>query len=131
MKVIIADPDWRFASQAFSFLESRAHMVAHYNDIEAVVAGAKKWQPDLVMVSAELATDKAMNTLRSMSPRPAILLTGSMAEPGQTWRAWQRGGDELLMKPVFKAKEIHEAIVSALQTSAVGGRSSHLTAASA
>jgi DNA-binding response OmpR family regulator len=131
MKILIADPDSRFAAQAASYLESKAHLVAHYGDAASALIAARRWQPDLVIMAAELVTEKAMNAFRSFNPRPAIVLAGSLAEVGQTWRAWQRGGDELLMKPIFKAREIHEAIVAALQHNLLGGRSWQVTAASA
>ena len=40
----------------------------------------------------------------------------------RAWRAWQTGGDELLMKPVFTSAELHQAIVTALENAAAGCR---------
>jgi len=131
MRILIADPDSRFAAQAASYLESKTHSVVHYSDVQSALIAARRWQPDLVIVAAELVTEKAMNAFRSFNPRPAIVLAGSLAQTGQTWRAWQRGGDELLMKPVFKGREIQEAIVAALQHNLLGGRSWQSMAASA
>ncbi len=122
-KVLIADPDWRFSNQVATFLESHAHLVARESRPEQVLVHAKRWQPDLVIVSAELAEDKnLMDALDALRPRPAILLTGWLDRFDRVWRAWQRGGDELLIKPVLRSQELHAAIVTALENAAAGGR---------
>ncbi len=67
-----------------------------------------------------------------METRPAGLLTGWVDRFDVTWRAWQTGGDELLIKPMFREEDLHEAIVMALENAATGHRGgSERTAASA
>jgi DNA-binding response OmpR family regulator len=129
MKVLIADPDWRFARKATSFLESHAHLVVCENRPTAVLAHASGWQPDLVILSAELAQRGLIESLMAMSPRPPILLTEHMARFDRAWRVWQKGGDELLLKPVFTMDELHQAIVTARENAVTGRRRRPATAA--
>lgn len=129
MKVLVIDHDWRFAQQVSNYLEAHAHLVVHHTRVPEALAQAEHWKPDLVIVASELA-DGLMEPLKALAPRPAILLTGNMARFDRAWRAWQSGGDELLMKPMFKAQELHDAIVTALENAATGKRGLR-TAASA
>lgn len=115
MKVLIADADWRFAAQVTQQLESHAHLVIHQPQKNEIIPRASHWQPDLVILSADLANRGVLEELHGLPHRPAILLTGCMHRYDQAWRAWQKGGDELLMKPVFQAQEIQDAIVTALE----------------
>jgi CheY-like chemotaxis protein len=120
MKVLIADPDWRFAHQASRYLESHAHLVLCESDPRGAWERARTWQPDLVILAAELAEKGLMNRVNSLPHRPAVLLTEHMDRYDRAWRAWQTGGDELLMKPVFKTEEFHQAMVTALENAATG-----------
>ena len=52
---------------------------------------------------------------RALGVKPAILISEHMSNYKRAWAAWQRGGDELLMKPIFKATELQEAVVTALE----------------
>ena len=121
LKVLIMDPDWRFNRQAASYLESRAHLVVSENRTDEALDHARRWQPDLVILSSELANE-ALGALYALEPRPAILLTGQMERYDIAWKAWQKGGDELLMKPVFRTSELHEAIIIALENAVTGTR---------
>jgi len=131
MKVLIVDPDWRFAQQATSFLESRAHLVVHQPKVPLALTQTQRWQPDLIIVAAELAETGVLEALDRIKGRPAVLLTGWMDRYDIAWRAWQRGGDELLMKPVLRLDDLHECIITALENAAAGIRHSHPRAASA
>ena len=122
MKVLIADPDWRFARQATGYLEAHAHLVVRHFSAADVFKQAEHWQPDLVILAAELAEKGLLEELQCLSPCPAILLTEHMDRYDRAWRAWQKGGDELLMKPVFKAEELHEAIIIAMENATTGVR---------
>jgi DNA-binding response OmpR family regulator len=122
MKVLIADPDWRFAHRAAAFLESHAHLVVRHQHPAEAIEAARHWSPDLVIVSEQLAETGLIDQLQSLAPRPAILLVGWMDRFDKVWRAWQRGGDELLMKPVLKSIELQEAIVAAMENAAANLR---------
>jgi len=131
MKVLIVDPDWRFAQQAGSYLEKFAHLVVHQTAGDQAIAQAEHWRPDLVVLAAELAADGLLEGLCRLSPRPAVLLTEHMDRYDRAWRVWQKGGDELLMKPVFTHDDLHLAVVTALENAAAGVRRRRQRAASA
>lgn len=131
MKVLIADPDWRFAEQVTSYLESHAHLVVYQPKPTLAIAQVQRWQPDLVIVAAELADTGIVEAIHRIKDRPAVLLTGWMDRYDIAWRAWQRGGDELLMKPLFKADELQETIITALENASLGIRRQKPAAASA
>ena len=120
MRVLIVESDWRFVNQAVEYLESRAHHVVLQTDPAEAIEQARRWGPDLVIVGSEFGQTGLLEALHAMPDRPAVLLTGAMARYDLAWRAWQRGADELLMKPVFHVQELQEAIVAARQTSAAG-----------
>ncbi|HUT61425.1 MAG TPA: response regulator [Phycisphaerae bacterium] len=122
LKVLIADPDWRFAGQAAKYLESHAHLVVHETRVKEAIAHAEHWRPDLVIMSADLANKGLMEPVTALRPRPAVLLIGWMDRYDLAWKAWQKGGDELLIKPVFRIQELHEAIVTALENATTGVR---------
>ena len=129
LRVLMVEPDWRFARQAAAYLESRAHLVVRETRLDDALARAAHWQPDLVIVASEIAEDGFVDLLHeAAAPRPAVLLTGWLDRYDIAWRAWQRGGDELLMKPVFNHEEIHQAIVAALENAASGRRPPHRAA---
>jgi DNA-binding response OmpR family regulator len=127
MKVLVIDHDWRFANQVSNYLESHAHLVVHQTRTKEAVSLAGHWQPDLVILSAELA-ETALPALKNMPDRPAVLLTANLDRFDRAWRAWQTGGDELLMKPVLRTEELHTAIVSAMENAATGRRTGNIAA---
>ena len=120
MKVVIADPDWRFAREAERFLESHAHLVVREPHGEKALETIRRWGPDLVIVSEELCESGLLEELQGLPDRPAILLVGWMDRYDKVWKAWQRGADELLMKPIFNDQEICDAVVLALENATVG-----------
>ncbi len=124
LKVLIADPDWRFTQQASSFLESHAHLVIRESRPSRVRELTERWGPDLVIIASELveSEEDLFETIYSVTPRPAVLLTGWLDRYDRIWRAWQKGGDELIIKPVLRSQELHEAIVTALENAATGVR---------
>ena len=131
MRVIIADNDWHFASHVEEFLESHAHLVIRQNNAEDLANCVEHWQPDLVILAAELAEKSVLEFLTTLRPSPAVLLTEHMDRYDRAWRAWQIGGDELLMKPIFRLLDLHEAIVAAMENAAAGTRIRPAVAASA
>ena len=122
MRVLILAPDWRFARRAQSYLESLAHLVVVAPHAREAGQKVAHWQPDLVIVAAELCDSGVLENLHAAENPPAVLLTGWMDRYARVWRAWRRGGHELLMKPVFTTEELHQAIVTALENAAVGTR---------
>ncbi len=123
MKVLIADSDWHFARQARGFLESRAHYVVCESHPREALGRAGKWLPDLVILAAEFAVkDGFVSSLSALDPAPAVLLTERMDRFDRAWRAWQIGGDELLIKPVLHTHELHSAIVAARENAVAGVR---------
>ncbi len=123
MKVLIVEPDWRFARDAAAYLESHAHLVVQESRLDNALQRAEHWQPDLAIIASELAEDGLLDRLNDTDgQRPAVLLTGWMDRYDVAWRAWQKGGHELLMKPIFTTDELHEAIVAALENAAAGTR---------
>ncbi|MCJ7544688.1 MAG: response regulator [Phycisphaerae bacterium] len=132
MKVLIADSDWHFSQRVSRFLESRAHLVVHEGTLGAALEQARRWLPDLVILASELALhDGVMETLSSLVPRPAVLLTEGLDRFDRAWRAWQQGGDELLLKPVLSGYDLHQAIVTARENAAAGVRAHAPAAVSA
>jgi DNA-binding response OmpR family regulator len=131
MKILIVDADWRFVRQASEYLEAHAHLVVHQNQVAAAVAQANRWQPDLVILAADLADDRLVNALRSSFNSPAVLLTEHVDRFDRAWRAWQKCGHELLMKPVCKSQELQDAIVKALENAVLGRGAKTCVAASA
>lgn len=125
MRVMIVDSDWRFARQATAYLESRAHLVVHETSSTHALTQAKHWKPDLVITSAELAEHKLLASLQKLTDRPAVLLTGRLDRSAGTWRAWQKGGDELLIKPVMRASELQAAVTQAMENASTGTRTRH------
>jgi len=122
MKVLVVEPDWRFARMASAYLESHAHLVVQEGRLDDALVRAAHWQPDLVIVAAEVAEHGFVELLEETGSHPAVLLTGWLDRYDIAWRAWQKGGHELLMKPVFTTDELHEAIVTALENAAAGTR---------
>jgi len=122
MKVLIADPDWRFAQQTSAYLESHAHLVVQQPNPRAAVAHVLHWKPDLAIVSAALAETGILESLASANPPPAILLTEHMDRFDRAWQAWQRGGDELLLKPILKTEDLLVATIVALHKAAAKRR---------
>ena len=122
MKVLVLDPDWRFARQARDYLEARTHLVVHHSGADKARTKVEHWQPDLVIVAAELCDDGLLSDLHCGSHRPAVLLTGWMERYDRVWQVWQEGGDELLMKPIFNTDDLHQGIVVALENASTGTR---------
>jgi DNA-binding response OmpR family regulator len=122
MKILISDPDWHFSRQAAAHLEQMAHLVVHQADVDQALELSRRWEPDVVILAAEYAEGGALEALRDQDEAPAILLTEYMDRYDRAWRAWQIGGDELLMKPIFESGELVNAIVAARESAASGIR---------
>ncbi len=128
MKVLIVEPDWRFTQKATSFLETHGHHVVLQPTACEALDRTRHWQPDLVIVAAELGETGLLESLHKLQPRPAVLLTGWMDRYDIVWRAWQKGGDDLLIKPMLRIEDLHEAIVSARENAVVGAHEDRFAA---
>ncbi len=128
MRILIIDSDWNFVRKASAYLESKAHMVVHMPTEQHALRQARQWQPDLVIVAAEATEGGLLESFLSLSKRPAVLLSEHMDRYDRAWRAWQRGGDELLMKPVFYASELQEAIATAMKNASAKTRQLRIAA---
>ena len=118
LKVLICDADWRFVEHASQFLGTHGHHVMSEPLPSEAIDLARRWKPDILIISSEAtegSNDQFLSQIRRLNPRPAILLTGQLDRFDAAWRAWQRGGDELLLKPIIHAWELHTAIISALK----------------
>ena len=89
MKVLIIEPDWRFAQQATAYLESHAHLTVHETSAQCGLAKATHWQPDLVIAADVFADEGLLESLAGLADTPAVLLTGWMDRYDVAWRAWQ------------------------------------------
>lgn len=122
MKVLLSDPDWRFSHHTTAYLEGHAHLVVNEARAQAAIERLAHWKPDLVILSAESAENGLLEAAYAIKPRPAVLLTGAMDRYAEAWRAWQVGGDELLMKPVFGNEDLQQAIITAMENAATGAK---------
>ncbi|MCK4624442.1 MAG: response regulator [Phycisphaerae bacterium] len=118
MKILIVDSDLQFLCKTRDILEPRGHHVVHENKPDRALRQSLKWRPDVIIVSTEYESccdgDLLIDFSR-LQPRPAILLTSAMTDFARAWRAWQRGGDEVLFKPLLHPSELHTAIMIARQ----------------
>ena len=122
LKVLIADPDFRFARQAGDYLESHAHLVSYQCDTDHIAPTAANFAADLVILAAEIAETGVLEQIMELPNRPAVLLTEFMDRYDRAWRMWQVGGDDILIKPVFTTQELHASVVAALQNASAGTR---------
>jgi DNA-binding response OmpR family regulator len=120
MRIMIVESDWQFEAKVTRFFENHAHLVSSRTS-ETALEHAKSWRPELIILSAEYAEEKLLDGLRALEPSPAVLLTEHMSRFDRAWRAWQVGGDELLMKPIFHYHELQQAVVSALEHATLNG----------
>ncbi len=131
MKILIAEPDFRFAQQAGAFLERLANLVSYENRSDQLLDRIARFKPDLLIIAAELADEHILEQINASQDRPAILLTEGLDRYDRAWQAWQNGGDELLLKPIFTTDDLHIAIVTALENRANPAGRQHTTAKSA
>lgn len=128
MKVLILDSDDRFASQARRYFEAHANLVNRAEGPGEALQTARSWRPDLVIVDADSGNDELLRGLQAMPERPAILMTGWPDKVAHVWRAWQIGGDELLMKPLLQAAELQVAVMTAMENAVTGVRGETIAA---
>lgn len=129
LKVLICDTDWRFVERASRFLAGHGHHVMSEPLPSEAFDLAACWRPDVMILAAESVEGPNAELLaetQKLSPRPAILLTGHLDRFDAAWRAWQKGGDELLLKPLIHAWELHSAILAAIEQT--GAQHTHRTA---
>ncbi|MEI7835379.1 MAG: response regulator [Planctomycetota bacterium] len=122
MKVLIFDADDRFADQAQRYFESHADLVLRAFSAAEALKAAQSWRPDLAIIDADLAGETLLRGVQALPGRPAILLTGWPDKVAHVWRAWQTGGDELLMKPLLHTDELQMAAATARENAVTGAR---------
>lgn len=130
MKVLIVDSDWSFARQAADILEPCGHHVVQEARPRQALAAAVQWRPDVILVSAEMpqvCDGELLQSLGDLRPRPALLLVSALGRFDKAWRAWRRGGEEVLFKPILHPSELHVAIMIAREN-AVLPRRDHVAA---
>jgi DNA-binding response OmpR family regulator len=118
MRILIVDPDWFFLAQARDHLESRGNHVIHEPDPLRALECCRRWRPDVAMLSAEMSEccdGNLLTEFKRLHPAPAVVLTAALERFDKAWRAWQRGGDDMLFKPLLHPSELHVSIVTALE----------------
>ncbi len=133
LKVLICDTDHRFVERATRFLGRHGHQVLIEPLIDDVFEGVRRWRPDVLVLASEAVYPdhgEVLKQINQLPRRPAILLTGQLDRFDAAWRVWRQGGDELLLKPILHAWELHTAIISALECAApeIAGPSAAATA---
>ncbi|OPX24184.1 MAG: hypothetical protein B1H04_02590 [Planctomycetales bacterium 4484_123] len=116
LKVLLVDSDWYFLTQVTSILESRGHHVVREGNPAEALDRARRWRPDVVMVDVQLPEvhrGELVADLAAIQPRPAIVLLSAMEHFERAWAAWQRGGDDVLFKPILHPSDVHLAILTA------------------
>lgn len=118
MKVLIVDSDWYFISQAGGILEAKGHQVLEEGNPDDALDRARDLKPDVILVNVEIdevCQGDLLEQLSQILPRPAIVLTSVLERFDKAWMSWQRGGDEVLFKPILHPSELHVAIFTARQ----------------
>jgi len=121
LRVLICDADQRFVDRATHFLGRHGHQVLTEPLADELYEVVQRWRPDVLVLASETVYPHGGTVLQRISrltPRPAILLTGQLDRFDAAWRAWRQGGDELLLKPILHAWELHTAIISAIECAA-------------
>lgn len=134
MKLLVIDRDPRFLGAVCDLFEPRGHVVVHETDTATAIARAHHWQPDVIIVSAEIdrcCNGDLLSQLAQVEGRPAILLTANMDRFDKAWRAWQHGADELLLKPILHPSDLDAAVLAARQNAIAAARQSQPLAMSA
>jgi AmiR/NasT family two-component response regulator len=78
---------------------------------------ALKSTPDVVVLPSEFAdnpnADIIIELIHHLTPRPAILLTMQMARFDLARKAWHKGADHSVFKPLLGGQELNAAIAQA------------------
>ena len=134
MKLLVIDRDPRFLNTVCDLFEPRGHVVVHETDTATAIARAHHWQPDVIVVSAEIdrcCNGDLLSQLAQVECRPAVLLTAHMDRFDKAWRAWQHGADELLLLPVLHSSDLDMAVLAARQNAVAAQRENQALAMSA
>jgi AmiR/NasT family two-component response regulator len=124
LRILICDADRKFVQAAERILGSEGHTVVAEADLYKAARLALKSTPDVVVLPSEYAHDPNANLIieliNHMTPRPAILLTIRMAQFDLARKAWQKGVDGTLFKPLLRDHELKTAISQARRRVAEG-----------
>jgi PleD family two-component response regulator len=117
---MILDTDTHFLSQARDHLEERGHLVVHETTPSRAATRCHHWKPEVILVDSELEAVHGGDLLAALggqAHRPAIVLVSTLQRFDLAWRAWQRGGDDLLFKPMLHPSELDSSVRTALANS--------------
>ncbi len=104
-KILIVEDIAQIADMLVERLERRGHSVLLATDPDAAFSGAKAFNPDVILLEAQLRGDSDFRTARALKfddhtrAIPIIALMGNSSEEAQAL-ARQNGCDELHAKPV-------------------------------
>jgi len=114
LKILICDPDRKFVQTARRILGSEGHTVVVEANLCEAARLALKNIPDVVVLPSEFANDPnadlIIEIIHHMTPRPAVLLTIQMARFDIARKAWLKGADGTLFKPILQDQELKAAI---------------------
>lgn len=114
LRILICDPDRKFIQAAERILGSEGHTVVAEADLCKGARLVLENTPDVVVLPSEFANDPnadlIIEILHHLTPRPAVLLTIQMAQFDIARKAWLKGADGSLFKPILQEQELKTAI---------------------
>jgi DNA-binding response OmpR family regulator len=117
LRILICDGDREFVQAAKRILGSEGHTVVAEADLCKAARLALKSTPDVVVLPSEFAdnpnADIIIELIHHLTPRPAILLTMQMARFDLARKAWHKGADHSVFKPLLGGQELNAAIAQA------------------
>ena len=117
LRILICDADREFVQAAERILGAEGHTVVAEADLCKATRLALKSAPDVIVLPSEFAdnpnADLITALIHRLTPRPAILLTIRMARFDLARKAWQKGADGTLFKPILEDQELKREIARA------------------
>jgi len=117
LRILICDADQKFVQAAERILGSEGHSIVAEADLCKAARLVLKNTPDVVVLPSEFANDPnadlIIEIIHHLTPRPAVLLTIQMARFDIARKAWLKGADSSLFKPILREQELKTAIDSA------------------
>jgi CheY-like chemotaxis protein len=114
LRILVCDPDQEFVEAVERILGSEGHTVVAEADLCKAARLALQSTPDVIVLPSEFADDPNADLIteliHSLTPRPAILLTMQMVRFDLARKAWQKGADHSVFKPLLGEQELKAAI---------------------